>query len=219
MKIQGKSVVNLHSRQELEAIWSPRFQQLSGDISVVQAPTAQGARTGRLRTLTLLVAAAIVFAICLRPAIAGSQEYGTPRVPDFSALANDGQTYSPDNLKGNVVLIMFWETWCPYCRRAMPHMNALADEYSNAQFTLLGVCGSKDPAAWHDYIAQHHLRWPQYLDKGLQMAHLFGAHGVPNFFLVDKDGYLVAHWVGWDDSLTGQVGKLIDHTLARPRRQ
>lgn len=151
--------------------------------------------------------------------MAGSQENAAPRVPDFSILANDGQTYSPSYLKGNVVLIMFWETWCPYCRRAMPHMNALADEYSNAEFTLLGVCGSKDPAAWHDYIGQHHLRWPQYLDKGHQMAHLFGARGVPNFFLIDKDGNLVAHWAGWDDSLTGQVGKLIDHTLAAPRRQ
>ncbi|MGA8182444.1 MAG: TlpA disulfide reductase family protein, partial [Terriglobia bacterium] len=103
--------------------------------------------------------------------------------------------------------------------KAIPHMNEFASEYANAPFTLLGICGSKDPDAWHNYIEQHQLRWPQYLDRGLHMAHLFQAHGVPNFFLIDKDGYLVAHWVGWDDSLTNRVEKLIDHTLAMPRRQ
>ena len=219
MKIQGKYAINFRSWQELELIWGPRCRRLSEEIPAVQTPRAKGRHSGRLRILSLLAFAAIFLAVCLRPAMAGSQENAAPRVPDFSMLANDGQTYSPSYLKGNVVLIMFWETWCPYCRRAMPHMNALADEYSNAQFTLLGVCGSNDPAAWHDYIGQHHLRWPQYLDKGHQMAHLFGARGVPNFFLIDKDGNIVAHWAGWDDSLTGQVGKLIDHTLAAPRRQ
>lgn len=151
--------------------------------------------------------------------MAASRQYGEPKVPDFSILANDGMTYSPDYLKGNVVLIMFWATWCPYCKKAMPHMNIFASEYANAEFTLLGICGSKDANAWRNYIQQHQLQWPQYWDKDLRMAHLFGARGVPNFFLIDKDGYLVAHWVGWDDSLTNRVEKLIDHTLAEPRRQ
>jgi thiol-disulfide isomerase/thioredoxin len=173
----------------------------------------------RLKILGLLAALMIFPGASLRPATAGSQEYGEPKVPYFSVLANDGMTYTPDYLKGNVVLIMFWATWCPYCRKAMPHMNNLAIEYANTEFTLLGICGSKDLETWHDYIQQHQLQWPQYWDKDLQMEHLFGAHGVPNFFLIDKDGYLVAHWVGWDDSLTGRVQKLIDHTLAQPRRQ
>jgi len=169
--------------------------------------------------LGLLAALVIFLTAGLRPVRAASQEYGAPKVPDFSILANDGQTYTPYYLKGNVVLIMFWATWCPYCRKAIPHMNQFASEYANAPFTLLGICGSKDPAAWRDYIQQHQLRWPQYLDSNLHVAHLFQAHGVPNFFLIDKDGYLVAHWVGWDDSLTNRVEKLIDHTLAMPRRQ
>lgn len=172
-----------------------------------------------MKRLGLLAAAALFLAAGPRPTRAASQEYGPPQVPDFSIMANDGQTYTPDNLKGNVVLLMFWATWCPYCRKAMPHINEYASEYANAPFTIIGICGSKDPDAWHKYIDQHQLRWPQYLDRDLRMAHLFQAHGVPNFFLIDKDGDLVAHWVGWDDSLTHKVEKLIDHTLAMPRRR
>jgi thiol-disulfide isomerase/thioredoxin len=173
----------------------------------------------RVKMFGLLAAVAIFLAAGSRPAAAAAQPYGALKVPDFSIMANDGMTYAPDYLKGNVVLIMFWATWCPYCRHAMPHMNTFADEYSNSEFTLLGICNSKDPTAWHNYIQEHHLQWPQYLDRDARMGHLFGARGVPNFFLIDKDGYLVAHWVGWDDSLTKQVEKLIDHTLAQPRRQ
>ncbi|HXH51594.1 MAG TPA: redoxin domain-containing protein [Terriglobia bacterium] len=174
---------------------------------------------GRLKLFGLLAAMAIFLAASTRPVMTASQGYGAPKVPDFSIMANDGQTYTPDYLKGNVVLLMFWATWCPYCRKAMPHMNEYANEYANAPFTMLGICGGKDASAWHDYIEQHQLRWPQYLDSNLRMARLFDAHGVPNFFLIDKDGYLVAHWVGWDDSLTNQVEKMIDHALDQPRQQ
>lgn len=189
------------------------------EIVSVHPSGAPGAIIRRIKVLGLLAALAIVLAAGLSPAMAASPQYQSPKVPDFSILANDGQTYTPDYLKGNVVLLMFWETWCPYCRKAMPQMNEFASQYANAPFTLLGICGSKDPNTWQNYIQQHQLQWPQYLDSNLHMAHLFQAHGVPNFFLIDKDGYLVAHWVGWDDSLTNRVAKLIDHTLARPRRR
>lgn len=188
------------------------------DVSIRLSTGSKSSRV-RLKILGLLAALMIFPGTSPRSAMAGAQESAALKVPYFSVLANDGMTYTPDYLKGNVILIMFWATWCPYCRKAMPHMNNLAGEYANAEFIILGICGSKDTATWHDYIQQHQLKWPQYWDKDLSMEHLFGAHGVPNFFLIDKDGYLVAHWVGWDDSLTGPMEKLIDHTLAQPRRQ
>lgn len=219
MKNRETRVPHTSPHQKIEAIWWPMNQPPSGKLSAALPFPGSSSCSKRLKTLALLAVAVVLFCVCLRSAVAGSQEFGAPQVPDFSIQANDGQTYSPAYLKGNVVLIIFWATWCPYCKKAMPHMNALASEYANTEFTLIGICGSKDPGTWRDYIQQHQLRWPQYFDKDLRMAHLFGARGVPNFFLIDKDGYLVAHWVGWDDSLTGRVEKLIDHTLAQPRRQ
>lgn len=212
---------DLHfNRSQIMKIISRKMDPLQSPSEHVAMPSSAEAGSNRVRLKILgLLAALLIFpGASAHSAMAGSQEYGAPKVPYFSILANDGMTYTPDYLKGNVVLIMFWTTWCPYCRKAMPHMNDLASEYANSEFTLLGICGSKDPATWRDYIQQHQLQWPQYWDKDLGMEHLFNARGIPNFFLIDKDGYLVAHWVGWDDSLTGRVEKLIDHTLAQPRR-
>ena len=196
-----------------------RRTHLPKQFASLRLSSDPNARIGRFKQFGSIAAMAIFLAAGPHHLMGASQGYGAPKVPDFSILANDGMTYTRDYLKGNVVLLMFWATWCPYCRKAMPHMNEYADEYANAPFTILGICGGKDVSAWHDYIQQHQLRWPQYLDSNLRMARLFDAHGVPNFFLIDKDGYIVAHWAGWDNSMADQVEKMIDKALDEPRRQ
>ena len=122
------------------------------EIVSVHPSGAPGVNIGRMKMLGLLAALVIFLAAGLSPAMAASPQDEAPKIPDFSILANDGQTYTPYYLKGNVVLLMFWATWCPYCRKAIPHMNDFASEYANAPFTLLGICGSKDP----DRLARLH---------------------------------------------------------------
>ena len=154
-----------------------RNLSLGGDAPA-SAPSARRAGGRRLRKFVLLAAAAIFLSTLLCPATGISQQDGAPKVPNFSILANDGLNYSPSELKGNVVLFMFWETWCPYCKKAMPHMSTFARDYANAPFTLLGICGSESATAWRNYIQEHQLQWPQYLDSDHRMGQLFGARGV-----------------------------------------
>jgi hypothetical protein len=98
-------------------------------------------------------------------------------------------------------------------------MNDLASEYANASFTIIGICGSTNADAWHDYIDEPHMQWPQCLGRDISVARLFHARGVPNFFLIDKNGFIVYHWAGWDDSMSGELEKLIGRNLARPSQQ
>ena len=174
------------------------------------------AHVGRLKFFGLLAAVAIFLSAGTNRVLVAFQRYGAPKAPDFSIRANDGQTYSLDYLKGNVVLLYFWATWCPYCRRAVPHMNDLANEYANAPFTIISICGSKDTESWHTYINDHRMDWPQYFDVNRKMEYLFGARGVPNFFLIDKNGYVVYHQVGWDGSMPDELEKVIDRALDEP---
>ena len=153
------------------------------------------------------------------PMMAASQASGAPKAPDFSVQANDGQTYTLDGLKGNVVLLFFWASWCPYCRRAVPHMVSLSNEYANSSFTMIGISGDKDADAWRNYVEDHQMQWPQYLDRGHRIANLFGARGVPNFFLIDKNGDVVFHVRGWGDSLAGLLERRIDQALNEPDQQ
>ena len=176
----------------------------------------RSSHTSQLKFLGLLATAAIFLSAGPNLALAASHNYRAPKSPDFSIMANDGQTYNPDYLKGNVVLLYFWATWCPYCRKAVPHMNDLANEYANASFTMIGICGSKDTDSWHTYIDDHRMDWPQYFDANRRMAYLFGASGVPNFFLIDRNGYVVYHQVGWDDSMPSELEKVIDRALDEP---
>ena len=60
------------------------------------------------------------------------------------------------------------------------------------------------------------MNWPQYFDLNLSMAYLFGARGVPNFFLIDKNGYVVYHQAGWDNSMPSELEKVIDRALGEP---
>lgn len=212
--------MNGASEQVLEILWKDTGRNIpANELEAVHGSSARTAHVGRLRILGLLAALTVLIAAGPRPVMASSRPDGALKAPDFSIMANDGQTYTPDYLKGNVVLLFFWATWCPYCRAAMPHMNDLASEYANASFTIIGICGGKDSDAWHNYIENHHMQWPQYLDSDLRVGRLFEAHGVPNFFLIDKNGYIAYHWIGWDDSMSGKVEKLIDRALAEPRQQ
>jgi cytochrome c biogenesis protein CcmG/thiol:disulfide interchange protein DsbE len=212
--------MNTSNEQESEILWRALGASHQPRVLVPVHPSGgPNAQIERLKIFGLLAALAIFLAAGPRPVMAASQVYRAPKAPDYSFRANDGQTYSPDYLKGNVVLLFFWATWCPYCRRAVPHMNVLASEYANASFTIIGICGGKNVDTWHNYIEEHQMRWPQYLDRDLRMAYLFRARGVPNFFLIDKNGAIVYHQAGWDDSMAGELEKLIDRTLARSARQ
>lgn len=69
---------------------------------------------------------------------------------------------------------------------------------TSASFTLIGIRRGKNAEAWHNYIEDHQMQWPQYLDQDLKMAHLFQARGVPDFFLIDKNRFSVYHKAGWE---------------------
>lgn len=152
-------------------------------------------------------------------ALARFRPSGRPPAPDFTLEANDGRTYSLKGLRGKVVLLFFWATWCPYCRRAMPHMADLASEYANAPFTMIGICREKDADAWRRYIRKHDMPWPQYLDRDRTITHLFRARGVPNFVLIDKSGGIVLHIPGWADAVPDMLEKKIDQVLHEPDQQ
>ncbi len=140
---------------ELEIFQSGHLPARHPSARVAASPSC--AYAGRLRLFGLVATAATFLSVGPSRVLAASQRYWVPKAPDFSTMANDGQTYSPEYLKGSVVLLYFWATWCPYCRKAVPHMNDLANEYASASFTIIGICGSKETESWRTYINDHRM--------------------------------------------------------------
>src|SRR5690606_16439820 len=86
--------------------------------------------TGMLRTMLGMAAS-----VLLASGIAAEELSGA--APSFSLLSRSGEQVSLEDLKGQVVMINFWATWCGPCRREMPHLEALHQRYSDLGFTLL----------------------------------------------------------------------------------
>jgi thiol-disulfide isomerase/thioredoxin len=129
---------------------------------------------------------------------------------DLTFTALDGSTVDLAKLRGKVVLIDFWATWCPPCRAEMPDVVATYEKYHAKGFDIIGVSFDQDKEVLQNYITDNHMTWPQYFDGkgwGNAINSRFGIQEIPAMWLVGKDGRLATEEGGSD--LAGKVAKLL----------
>jgi thiol-disulfide isomerase/thioredoxin len=88
--------------------------------------------------------------------------------PPFAVTTPDGQRVSMDDLKGKIVLIDFWATWCQPCREALPHMRDLARKFQGQPLVVLSVSLDDDEQGWKDFVAKNEMTWLQYRHADLR---------------------------------------------------
>ena len=113
---------------------------------------------------------------------------------DLKFTAVDGQTVDLSTMKGKVVLIDFWATWCPPCRDEVPHVVAAYRKYNKRGFEVIGISLDENKKALLSFAKKHRMSWPQYFDgQGWKnaIATDFGIHSIPAMWLVGKDGRLI----------------------------
>lgn len=116
--------------------------------------------------------------------------------PDFTQNQVDGTAMNLSDLRGKVVLVDFWASWCGPCRRANPEVVALYNKYKDQDFEIIGVSLDRNKAAWEKAIAADQLTWYHVSDlKGWQntVAQLYGVRSVPQTFLLDEEGKIIGH--------------------------
>jgi thiol-disulfide isomerase/thioredoxin len=108
---------------------------------------------------------------------------------EFTSLS--GEQINLANLKGKVVLIDFWATWCGPCRRVMPDLVETYKEYHGQGFEIIGISLDKDRTQLEKYMQDMGITWQQYYD-GLgwnnKISKRFGVRGIPHIVLLDKNG-------------------------------
>jgi thiol-disulfide isomerase/thioredoxin len=118
--------------------------------------------------------------------------------PEFRSVLADGQEISLESLKGKVVVLDFWATWCPPCRAAIPDLKALVKKYGEKNFVLLSISVDEDETAWRRFLEKHAMTWPQCRDQDLTFRQ-FEVNAFPTYLVLDGEGAVRLAIDGTDD--------------------
>jgi peroxiredoxin len=110
---------------------------------------------------------------------------------DFTLTDLQGKAWHLQDLKGKVVLVNFWATWCPPCRKEMPDLDALYNNFKDQGFVVLAI-SDEEAAKVSPYISEHKISYPVMLDPGRKVNDAFIVEGIPKSFVYDRSGKLVA---------------------------
>jgi len=110
---------------------------------------------------------------------------------DFTLSDLQGKAWHLQDLRGKVVLVNFWATWCPPCRKEMPDLDALYDKFKDQGFVVLAI-SDEEVAKVAPFIGERKISYPVLLDPGRKVNDLFIVEGIPKSFVYDRSGKLVA---------------------------
>lgn len=110
---------------------------------------------------------------------------------DFTLNDLQGKSWNLRGLRGKVVLVNFWATWCQPCRKEMPDLDALYKRFKDQGFVILGISDEEAPKV-KELLAEQKVSYPILLDPGRKINELFRIEGIPKNFVYDRNGKLVA---------------------------
>jgi len=114
-----------------------------------------------------------------------------PFAPDFSFTTSEGEYISLEDLKGKVVLLDFWGTWCPPCVESVPALRNLNQKFTKkGPFVMIGVSTDSDEHVWRAFTAKEKMVWPQFLDRDRQVSQAFGVRSFPTYIVLDHEGII-----------------------------
>jgi len=110
---------------------------------------------------------------------------------DFTLTDLQGKSWTLRELHGKVVLVNFWATWCPPCRKEMPDLDALYKRFKDHGLVILAV-DDEDAGKVKPFLTERPVTYPILLDPGRKINDLFHIDGIPKSFVYDREGKLVA---------------------------
>lgn len=125
---------------------------------------------------------------------------------DFTLTDLQNKRWHLKDLQGKIVLVNFWATWCPPCRKEMPDLEALYEKYKGQGLLVLAI-SDEEGAKVIPFIAERKITYPVLLDHGRKVNELYRVEGIPKTFVYDREGKLVAQSI--DMRTRGQFQEML----------
>ena len=170
------------------------------------------ARVGIIVTFAVLLALLGLLAWGLKQSQAGPRESG--RAPDFTLSGFDGRVVTLSKLRGQVVIINFWASWCLPCREEAAYLEQTWRKYKDRGVVFVGVDYVDTEKEARAYIKEFDITYINGPDLGTRVAQSFNIKGVPETYYVDKNGVLRGVNIG--PLKSPQLDQKIDELLAEP---
>lgn len=120
-----------------------------------------------------------------------------------------GQVLRMDDLRGKVVLVDFWASWCEPCKEALPHYTQLLKKYTSQKLIVIGINADEDLKERDAYLKKHGAPFPMYADLDKKFLKDFNVQAIPTLFIFDKNLKLVKIIRGFSDKKLAQLNTLI----------
>ncbi len=155
---------------------------------------------------------ALLFVLLAFPLIADAKEpstAGPAPAPSFNLPSRDG-TVSLDSLRGQMVLVDFWASWCGPCRQSFPWLSALHERYGAKGLSIVAINLDKDRSAADAFLGKYPARFTVAFDPAGKTAKAFRVWGMPTSYLINRGGEIVYSRAGFDPKHTGTLEALIE---------
>ncbi len=134
--------------------------------------------------------------------------------PDFTVEMVDGSRLSLASLRGKVVLLNFWATWCPPCREELTHVQTeIIDRFAGREFLFLPISRGEERSTVEAFRTRQGYTFPMGLDPDRAIYDRFASNYIPRNYLIGPDGKIVAATLGYDDAEFQALIRTIEQTL------
>lgn len=140
----------------------------------------------------LLVALGLVIVYSIEEHIVGVGD----TAPNFSITTSSGQTVTPRNFGGKVLVLNFWASWCAPCVEEAPSLNQFAKTFKDSGVVVLGVSVDRNEQLYDKFVKRFGVQYPLARDPEQNLSYRYGTYKIPESYIIDRNGKVVRKYAG-----------------------